>query len=131
MQRENTKLLLILLLALVFMAFSPLQVSAQTRVDVVNFISEDGLAPGTPVTVTVDPQGWAWIGSASIDEKNEGGLSVITKNRRIIAFTKEDGLADNQVHDILLDPERNCIWFATSGGLTGLDSKNGEMGIPG
>lgn len=126
MQRETTKIFLILLLALTFMAFSPSPVSAQTRVDVVNFISEDGLAPGTPVTVTVDPQGWAWIGSASIDEKNEGGLSVITKNRRIIAFTKEDGLADNQVHDILTDPDRNCIWFATSGGLTGLDSKTGK-----
>ena len=126
MQREKIKVLLIIFVAIFLMTSSSSKVFAQTRMDIVNFISEDGLAPGKPVTVTVDPDGWVWIGSASIDEDNAGGLSVINKNRKIISFSSKDGLADNQVFDIQLDPKRNCIWFGTKGGLTRLDSKTGK-----
>jgi transglutaminase-like putative cysteine protease len=114
-------------LVLCITAFTPVFAQSMTRPDMVNFISEDGLADGTPVTVTVDSNNWVWIGSASIDKEGVGGLSVINRNRHIFSFNSSDGLAANAVNDITLDPKGNCIWIATSGGLSCWDSKTGKF----
>jgi len=121
--KQNVVLLIIIGLFILCLTTG---VNAQVKPDIVNFIYEDGLAKGTPVTVTVDPGGWAWIGNSSIDVEDVGGLSIITRNRKILTFYKEDGLAANPVNDITVDVKHDCIWIATNNGLSRWDGKTGK-----
>lgn len=121
--KQNVVLLAVIGL---FILILTTDVNAQAKLDIVNFIYEDGLAKGTPVTVTVDPGGWAWIGNSSIDVEGVGGLSIITRNRKILTFYKEDGLAGNPVNDITIDVKHDCIWIATNNGLSRWDGKTGK-----
>ncbi|MCD4785451.1 MAG: hypothetical protein K8T10_16650 [Candidatus Eremiobacteraeota bacterium] len=125
MKPGNQKIVLLAVIGL-FILILTTGVGAQTNPDIINFIYEDGLAKGTPVTVTVDPGGWAWIGNSSIDVEGVGGLSIITRNRKVLTFYKEDGLAANPVNDITIDVKHDCVWIATSNGLSRWDGKTGK-----
>ncbi len=94
--------------------------------DVANYITEDGLVPGQAVCAAIDPGGWTWIGARVTDGVDVAGFSIIGAGRRIMSFSKEDGLVGDSVNDIIFDEENNRIWFATSRGVSRLDSKTGQ-----
>lgn len=117
--------ILVILFCLLTAVSGSLIYAQEIRPDVGNFITEDGLAPGLPVTAAIDSGGWAWVGMTSVDKEGMGGLSIITPGRRILTFTKEDGLAGNNVQKVLFDKKNGCIWIATTEGLSRLDTKTG------
>lgn len=126
MKLEKTFFIRLLCFGLMLILTGGFTAQSQTRPDIVNFITEDGLSRGTPVSAAIDPFDWVWIGSSSIDEEGVGGLSIINKNRRIITFDKSDGLASNQINDIAIDEKGGFYWFATSAGITRWNSQDGK-----
>jgi streptogramin lyase len=97
-----------------------------TNVKVDNYITEDGLAPGTPVTVSIDPGGWIWIGTKASGNTDANGFSVINENRRPVTFDKLGELNTKSVNGILFDKDKNAIWFATDRGIARWDALTGE-----
>lgn len=93
---------------------------------VYNYVTADGLSGGNPVCVSIDPANWVWVGCASYEGKDDGGLTVVFPTRIMISYNANDGLAGNNVFDILFDKVNDCIWFATSGGLSCRDARTGK-----
>ena len=82
------------------------------------FTEEDGLADNVVLCIFQDRDGVLWMGT------DGGGVSTYGRNGRrtgersaegtFTTFTKNDGLAGNQVRSILQDREGQ-LWFATDG----------------
>jgi ligand-binding sensor domain-containing protein len=127
-RKFSTALLSISLFVLVLILMLSLPGSAQpmANVKVDNYISEDGLAPGTPVSVSIDPGGWIWVGTKSSGNSDINGFSVINENRRPVTFEKPGELNTRSINGILFCKKNNAIWFATDKGIAQWDAKTGE-----
>ena len=81
-----------------------------------NYNRKDGLAENHAATIHCDSKGRVWVGHQT------AGISVIYPDS-INVFSEENGLINNEVHDIIEDDSGN-IWVATFGGISIYDGKN-------
>jgi hypothetical protein len=90
------------------------------------FTMADGLASRFPSAIAIDPNtGDRWFGSWQ-EQREDGsdvGLSRLDAAGLWRTFTTADGLADNRVTVITIDPKTGDRWFATWGrGVSRLDA---------
>ncbi|MBL4585722.1 MAG: SpoIIE family protein phosphatase [Flavobacteriales bacterium] len=82
----------------------------------VNYYTKHGLSENYCTTIFCDRQQRIWVGHQT------GGISIIGKDS-VTLFTEENGLANNEVHDIFQDSDGK-IWVATFGGVSIFDGEN-------
>ncbi len=71
-----------------------------------------------PVSAAVTSGEVIWIGT-------DNGLTMFDKAKGLFKhYTKEDGLANNYIHDIIAD-NSGCLWLSTNNGLSKLNPKTG------
>ncbi|WP_439183495.1 hybrid sensor histidine kinase/response regulator transcription factor [Carboxylicivirga taeanensis] len=84
-------------------------------------INDSGVGKNAILCIKEGKDGQMWIGS------NGGGIFKLNpENGEIVNLTISDGLAQEQVYDIL-ELEDGKLWFATHGGLANYDQKTGRF----
>jgi signal transduction histidine kinase/DNA-binding response OmpR family regulator/streptogramin lyase len=84
-------------------------------------INDSGVGKNAILCINESSDGQIWIGS------NGGGIFRINpENGDIINLTTSDGLAQEQVYDIL-EVDDGTLWFATHGGLTKYEQETGRF----
>ena len=99
----------------------------------VNILQSDGTRSGIPLSdsevevsaITAAPDGSMWLATDS-PTGQALGAQVIWPDGRRTGFTVTEGMADNNVRDIIVGPAGD-LWFATAGGLGHL-SVDGSWG---
>lgn len=86
-----------------------------------NFSVTDGLASDSILAVASTSSGHLWVGT-------NVGLSILSPGGDWLTLTSGDGLSDNIVTDIALDPASpRYHWFATNGGGSLLDDGDNPL----
>lgn len=85
-------------------------VSAFDGIRFENYTVKSGLAEHTCTTIFCDDEGRIWVGHQG------AGISCI-ENDSIIRFNEENGLSNNEVHDII-QTKNGDVWVATFGGVS-------------
>ncbi len=84
-------------------------------------VNDSGVGKNAILYIYESNDGQVWIGS------NGGGIFKINpENGDIINLTISDGLAQEQVYDIL-EVDEGVLWFATHGGLTKYEHETGRF----
>ncbi|WP_229746627.1 hybrid sensor histidine kinase/response regulator transcription factor [Pedobacter mendelii] len=94
--------------------------------EIVHYIHQEKGAPGllanTINNLFIDSRGWVWAATAE-------GLSMLNPaTGKFKNFTKEDGLPDNNIRDILEDNSKN-MWISTTNGLSNITFSKLQKGI--
>lgn len=81
-------------------------------------VSTNGLLGAEFTSIDVDSHGNLWVGTT-----NQGVYRLTPKNGspdtlKILHFTTKDGLLDNNVADLAIDPVVGAIWFAHEKGVS-------------
>ncbi len=86
--------------------------------------AQHGLPDDRVISMDYDGQGRLFVGTFG------GGLAVLTDLRqqpRSQAFAERDGLANNVVYGLHLDPASEQLWASTNKGLSRLDLRQGGL----
>lgn len=79
----------------------------------VNYVRKDGLGENNCTAIFCDNQNRVWVGHQT------AGISIIYPDS-VQQFSENNGLVNNEVHDIYQD-DSGKIWIATFGGVSTLD----------
>jgi len=91
-----------------------------------------GLSKWNLKSLSQDPGGYLWLGSADADNGSLGGVTVFAGTREIVSYDTGDGLSSRAVNAIAFEniPEQDidntelgAAWIATQRGITVLDRK--------
>jgi ligand-binding sensor domain-containing protein/serine phosphatase RsbU (regulator of sigma subunit) len=81
------------------------------------FNLDQGLPQSQVMATAFDSKGFLWLAT------NGGGVAQFN-GHSFRVLTTEDGLADNKVNDIFIEPNSQKIWFATWNGISCYDGKS-------
>jgi len=93
---------------------------------------ENGLSKTNLKSLSVDPGGYLWLGSHSVDNGSSGGVTIFSGTHEVVSYGVGEGLSNSAVNDIVFEPvegeqvlntDIGSVWIATGKGITVLDRK--------